>query len=66
MKESVTYQEILSEGLAEGKARGLAEGKAEGKAEAVRQVAANMLRSQFDINLIAQFTGLSVDEIQKL
>ena len=33
MKESVTYQAILQEGLEEGKARGLAEGKARGLAE---------------------------------
>jgi hypothetical protein len=39
---------------------------AERKAEAVRQVAVNMLRSHLYIELIAQFTGLSVDEIQKL
>jgi predicted transposase/invertase (TIGR01784 family) len=62
MKESVTYQEILLE----GKAKGNAEGKAEGKAEAACQIAANMLRSQIDINLIAKFTGLSIGEIQKL
>lgn len=62
IKESVTYQEILLEGLAKDKARGLAEGKA----EAVRQIAVNMRRSHFDVNLIAQFTGLSVEEIQKL
>jgi predicted transposase/invertase (TIGR01784 family) len=54
MKESVTYQEILLEG------------KTEGQAEATRQIAKNMLRSQIDINLISQFTGLSMEEIQKL
>lgn len=33
MKESVTYQKILREGLAEGLARGIAEGSAKGRAE---------------------------------
>ncbi len=54
MKESVTYQEILQEG------------KAEGKAEAANQIALNMLRSNISVDLIAQFTGLSIEQIQKL
>jgi len=70
MKESVNYQEILSEGRAEGRTEGMVEGiatgKTEGQAEATRQIARNMLRSQVDINLIAQFTGLSIEELQKL
>ena len=94
MKESVTYQEILREGLAEGKAVGMAEGKAvgmvegkavgmvegkavgmvegkaegraEGKAEAANQIALNMLRSGISVDLIAQFTGLSLEQIEKL
>jgi predicted transposase YdaD len=46
--------------------RGIAKGQAEGQAEATRQIARNMLRSQVDLNLISQFTGLSIEEIQKL
>ena len=70
MKESPIYQDILLEGLAEGlakgKAEGLAKGKAEGKAEAVNQIAASMLLSDISPDLIAQFTGLSPKQIQKL
>ncbi len=82
MKESVIYQDILSEGLAEGKARGLAEGKArgleegkargleegkaEGKAETIRQIATNMLCSNIATDLVAQFTGLTLKQVQKL
>jgi predicted transposase YdaD len=78
MKESPIYQDILLEGLAEGlakgkaeglakgKAEGLAKGKAEGKAEAVNQIAASMLLSDISPDLIAQFTGLSSKQIQKL
>ena len=62
MKESVTYQEILLEGEAKGEARG----KAEGKAEAAKQIALNMLNSGITIDLVAQFTGLSLEQIQKL
>ena len=70
MKESPIYQDILLEGLAEGlakgKAEGLAKGKAEGKAEAVNQIASSMLLSNVSPDLIAQFTGLSPRQIQKL
>ena len=54
MKESVIYQEILLEG------------KAEGKAEEKTQIALNMIHSGISIDLIAQITGLSLDQIQKL
>jgi predicted transposase/invertase (TIGR01784 family) len=58
MKESVIYQEILLE----GKAEGLAKGKAEEK----NQIALKMLRSNMAIDLIAEFTGLTLKQIQKL
>jgi predicted transposase/invertase (TIGR01784 family) len=58
MKESVIYQDILSEGMAEGKAKG--------KAEATNQIALNMLRSNVAPDLVAQFTGLALKQIQKL
>ena len=74
MKESVIYQEILYEGLAEGKAKGLAEGLAEGKAKGLakgkaeerNQIALNMLRSNIAVDVIAQVTGLTVKQVQKL
>ena len=58
MKESVIYQDILLEGRAEG--------KAEGKAETTRQIALNMLRSNVSTDLVAQFTGLTLKQVQKL
>jgi predicted transposase/invertase (TIGR01784 family) len=70
MKESVIYQEILLEGKAEGKAEGIAEGEAKGiakgKAETANQIALNMMRSNISAELIAQFTGLTIKQIQKL
>jgi predicted transposase YdaD len=82
MEESVVYQEILREGLAKGKAEGLAKGKAEGlakgkaeglakgkadgKVEATNQIAINMLRSNMSPDLVAQLTGLTLKQIQKL
>jgi predicted transposase/invertase (TIGR01784 family) len=70
MKESVIYQEILLEGMAEGKAKGRAEGKAEGLAEgeakASNKIAQNMLRSNISLDLVAQFTGLNLKQVEKL
>ena len=54
MKESVIYQEILLEGLAEG------------KFQATNQIALNMLRSNIAVEMIAQVTGLTLKQIQKL
>jgi len=66
MKESVIYQEILLEGLTEGKAQGLVKGKTEGKAEATNQIAINMLHSNISVEVIAQVTGLTLKQVQKL
>jgi predicted transposase/invertase (TIGR01784 family) len=66
MKESVIYQEILHEGLAEGKARGLAEGEAKGLVKATNQIALNMLLSNISVDVIAQLTGLTAKQVQKL
>jgi len=74
MKESVIYQDILAEGLAEGIAKGLSQGItqgitkgiAKGIAKEKNQIAVNMLRSDMNIELIAQITGLSVRQIEKL
>jgi predicted transposase/invertase (TIGR01784 family) len=71
MKESVTFQEILlqgkAEGIAEGEVRGIAKGLIEGEVKAANQIALNMLlHSGISIDLIAQFTGLTIEQIQKL
>jgi predicted transposase/invertase (TIGR01784 family) len=62
MKESVIYQEILLE----GKAEGIAEGEAKGKTKERNQIAINMMRSNISVELIAQFTGLTLKQVQKL
>jgi predicted transposase/invertase (TIGR01784 family) len=66
MKESVIYQDILLEGEARGIAKGKAEGEVKGLAKAANQIATNMMRSNISVELIAQFTGLSLKQIQKL
>ena len=51
-----------AEGLAEGEAKGRAEGRAEEKKENARKMKADGM----DINLIAKYTGLAVEEIKEL
>lgn len=59
-------QEGLAEGRAMGLAEGLAEGRAEGRAEGMAEVAQNMLSLGMPVETIAEITGLSPDEIDKL
>ena len=63
-----------TEGLAEGRAEGLAEGRAEGRAEGIEQgrmeerlsTARNLKNLGIAPDTIAQATGLSLEEIEKL
>lgn len=47
-----------------GLEKGLAEGRAEGRAEAQFEVARKMLAAGMPVEQIAEFTGLSVEELQ--
>ncbi|WP_347145629.1 Rpn family recombination-promoting nuclease/putative transposase [Parabacteroides goldsteinii] len=60
--DKTLYNSAIRRGLAEGKAEGLAEGKAKEQ----RLIAANLKKQGIDIETIAQCTGLSVEEIDKL
>jgi len=55
-----------AEGLAEGLQQGEKIGRAEGAKSASIAIARSLKSSGVDINLIAQSTGLTIDEIQKL
>ena len=46
--------------------RGKQEGEQQGRQEAKQEVALNMLRSGIPVSQIAQFTGLSLQQIQQL
>ena len=46
--------------------KGMAKGKAEGKAEEKLNIARNMKKAAVDSAIIAECTGLSVEEIEKL
>ena len=54
------------EGHALGRAEGHAEGRAEGHAEGRAEVAHRMLKAGMDIQQIAEFTQLSIEEIKAL
>ena len=53
-------------GLAEGLEKGLAEGKTEGKAEGLQETARRLKTMGMTNEFIAQATGLSPEEINKL
>ena len=56
----------LRQGRAEGRAEGLAEGRAEGEAKANRENARRMKAKGYAIHDIAEVTGLSEEEIERL
>ena len=55
-----------AEGREEGLAEGLAEGRVEGRAEGIRTTAKGMKDKGIDLQIIADVTGLSLDDILKL
>ena len=63
-------EQAIAEGIAEGRAKGLAEGraegKAEGKAEGLAEVARNLKNKGISVDLIAECTGLSIEEIENI
>ena len=63
---SILLAKEYNEGKAKGKAEGLAEGEARGKVKNAKNIAKNMLKKGMDLNLIAKFTNLSIEEIKKL
>ncbi|MDF2716991.1 MAG: Rpn family recombination-promoting nuclease/putative transposase [Paenibacillus sp.] len=52
--------------IADGEARGLEKGKAEGMIEAKAEIALAMIRKGTEHALIAEFTGLTLEEIAEL
>lgn len=55
-----------AEGFAEGEAIGEARGRAEGKAEEKSAIARRMLKAGLPIDVIAECSGLSEDEVRNL
>jgi predicted transposase/invertase (TIGR01784 family) len=63
---TVAERKGKAEGLAEGLAEGKAEGKAEGLAAGKMETAIALLAKGLDSKLIADCTGLSVEEVNAL
>ena len=59
-------EEAMAEGRAEGIAKGRAEGLEKGREEMKKEMAKKLLDAKMDINQIAEITGLSIQEIEKL
>ena len=60
------WRNTLEYAAEEAEEKGMKKGKAEGLAEGQRLIASNMKKQGIDIGIIAQCTGLSVEEIDKL
>ena len=56
----------LNKGLAQGRAEGRAEGFAEGEAKANRENARRMKTKGYPLKDIAEVTGLSPEEVERL
>jgi predicted transposase/invertase (TIGR01784 family) len=56
----------MAEGKAVGLAEGKAEGRAEGRAEGLSEVAKAMKAKGIDVNIIAEVTGITVDDVLRL
>ncbi|MFZ1027256.1 MAG: Rpn family recombination-promoting nuclease/putative transposase, partial [Limnoraphis robusta] len=66
MEESVTYQELRREAREQGLQEGRIEGLQQGLQQGFQQVALNLLRSGMSLEQVANFTGLSVEQVTQL
>jgi predicted transposase YdaD len=66
MKIREARQKGLDEGRTEGKIEGEATGRTEGEARKAEKVARKMKADGLDVALIAKYTGISAEEIEKL
>ncbi|WP_425384385.1 Rpn family recombination-promoting nuclease/putative transposase [Wolbachia endosymbiont (group B) of Eupithecia inturbata] len=66
MDEIAAFAQKFDEGLRVGEERGIQIGHEKGKIEGKIEVAKNLLKASVSVNLIAESTGLSIDEIEQL
>ncbi len=60
------YEDGREDGKEEGRKEGIEEGRKDGEQKGIEKVARNMKLKNIDYNVIANVTGLSIDEIKKL
>ena len=65
LRKEITTK-VRKEISAQEMAKGMAKGKAQGKRENNTLIIKNMLEKNYDINEIAEITGLSIENIQKI
>ena len=63
---SMDHYKYWKEGVAEGLAEGLAQGEAKGKAEGKAEVVIQMLRKQLSLEMIAEVTNFTVEEVKSI
>ena len=63
---SMDHYKYWTEGMAEGMAEGIAEGLAQGKAEGKIEVVIQMLRKQLSLEMIAEVTNFTVEDVRKI
>ena len=63
---SMDHYKYWKEGMAEGIAEGLAQGEAKGKAEGKAEVVIQMLRKQLSLEMIAEVTNFTVEEVMSI
>ena len=56
----------IEQGRAEGHAAGLSEGRSEGAAQEKREIAKNLKHAGIPVDVIAENTGLTAEEIENL
>ena len=66
MDEKAIYQAGLNNGKEEGRAEGEKLGREKQRAETMREVAKKLLKQNMKIENIAEITGLTIEEIEKL
>ena len=70
MDEKAIYQAGVNNGKEEGEKLGRAEGerlgREKGRAETMKEVAKKLLKQNMEIESVAEITGLSIEEIEKL
>ena len=65
-RRHMTLQELMDRNYEHGLEKGLEQGRAEGELEAARKLARNFKNAGISAEIIAENTGLSLEEIEKL
>ena len=65
-RRHMTLQELMDRNYEHGLEKGLEQGRAEGELEAARRLARNFKNAGISAEIIAENTGLSLEEIEKL